>query len=150
MKTSHNNTLLLVLTLSFILTSCGQADDIPETEHLGALNARMTISEIHMQYLDCYALGKKAKKECLEPMISIHKKDRKDEKYIQAFQFESEKLGFKSFLNDRYLPCEQINDGPEYIRNIQAYLVKCSPLNQYVMGFDYETGEWKLLQRRDF
>jgi hypothetical protein len=66
--------------------------------------------------------------------------------YIQFFQFESEKLGFKQFLNNLNLPCDSINDGPLFVESKQAYLVKCKPNHQYYMQFDYSNNEWKLIK----
>lgn len=65
--------------------------------------------------------------------------------YIQAFQFEAEKLRFRNFINDHELPCESIGEEPIFVEDRQVYLVTCKPEGQYFMRFDYETKEWKLV-----
>lgn len=113
-----NKSLLLVVALS--IAAC-------------SIQAKTAASEdkIAGKYLNCYALDSKLKQQCIEDLY-----------------FEAEKLGFKQFLNNLNLPCERINDGPEFIEEKQAYLVKCQPNHQYLMRFTYETQEWKLIKEK--
>jgi hypothetical protein len=146
---SNRTKLPLILTLSLVITSCSKTEDVSESEYLGKANARATIAEARIGYLNCYALNDAAKKECLDPLTAKYNRNtrRNDSEYIQAFQFESEKLGFKHFLNSHNLPCEQVDNGPEFIENVQAYLVKCNPKHQYLMQFNYKTNQWKLMKK---
>jgi hypothetical protein len=145
---SNRAKLPLILTLSLVITSCSKTEDVSESEYLGKANARATIAEVRIDYLNCYAREGAAKKECLDPLIAKYNKNtrRNDAEYLQAFQFESEKLGFKHFLNSLNLPCESINDGPEFMEEKQAYLVKCSSSQQYFMQFNYDNNQWKLIK----
>jgi hypothetical protein len=70
---------------------------------------------------------------------------RIDKKYTESFKFESEKLGFKNFLNSQNFLYESISEGPEFIQVKDAYLVKCQPDNKYFMQFDYNNKEWKII-----
>jgi hypothetical protein len=96
--------------MSLIISSCSKREEVSESEYLGKANARATIAEARIGYLNCYALNDAAKKECLDLLVSKYNRNtrRNDSEYIQAFQFESEKLGFKHFLNSHNLPCEQV------------------------------------------
>lgn len=86
-----------------------------------------TAEETPARYLACYALPAPAKNQCTENA-----------------RFEAERLGFKSFLNDRGLSCESVDEGPEFIEDRRAYLVKCSSGQQYFMRFNYETNDWEI------
>jgi hypothetical protein len=88
-----------------------------------------TVVQAHDKYLACYALDPAAKKQC-----------------TQDLQFDSERQEFKRFINDAGLPCEHINEGPEFTEEKQAYLVRCEPNHQYFMRFNYDTKEWKLIE----
>ena len=137
------------LIFSLLLTACDQSEDRSTLEYQGKFNARLMISAVHTAYLNCYALNKEAKSECLKELktkyISGPKKD--DEEYITAFQFESEKLGFKHFLNNHELPCEEVVGGPMFSATHKAYIVTCKPTLEYRMHFNYSTKEWQLLEK---
>jgi hypothetical protein len=85
--------------------------------------------EIHAKYLACYALDPQAKQQCLE-----------------SLQYELEKQGFKIFINNLGLPCDKVEEGPEFMEEKQAYLIKCQPAYEYLMLFNYDTKEWKLIK----
>lgn len=150
MKTHRNNNHLKqsILLLTLALASCSQANDISNSEYLGQANSKAMIAKVHNAYLNCYPLNEAVKKQCLSDLEVryIEKQHQEDKDYIQAFQFESEKLAFKHFLNDLKLPCESIKDGPEFVSDKQAYLVKCIPNHQYLMQFNYKTEEWSVVK----
>lgn len=78
--------------------------------------------------LACYALEPTAKRHCVERV-----------------QFDLEKQGFKQFINTGGLPCDSINESPKFVEEKQAYLVKCKPNRQYLMQFNYDNNQWKLI-----
>jgi hypothetical protein len=84
---------------------------------------------ISAKYLACYALSPEAKKQCLEEL-----------------QFIAEKEGFREFINNSGLPCDTVEESPEFVETEQAYLVKCQPNHQYLMQFNYKTHQWKLIK----
>lgn len=104
--------------------------------------------EINKSYLACYALEPTAKQNCTTKLAMkyIVETERHNENYLQNFQFESEKSGFKEFLNHQGLPCEAVNEGPVFIQEKQAYLVKCNPQLQYFMKFDYDIKQWLVVK----
>ena len=91
-----------------------------------------TAAELPAKYLACYALEPAAKSQC-----------------HQALAFEAEKLGFKRFINTQYFSCDAVIEGPEFIVEEQAYLVKCQPKGRYLMRFDYEPKQWQLVVRKN-
>ncbi|GAB4164721.1 MAG: hypothetical protein Tsb006_4340 [Rickettsiaceae bacterium] len=80
-----------------------------------------------------------AKKRCITKLAEKYLTGvvSKDKAYIQAFQYEAEKLGFKQFLNKQGMPCQAIDDGPKFDQKVKAYVVKCKPAHQYLVRFDY-------------
>jgi hypothetical protein len=84
---------------------------------------------ISSKYLACYALDPTSKKKCLYELA-----------------FAAEKGGFREFINNLGLPCEAVEESPEFVETKQAYLVKCKPNLQYWMQFNYQTQEWKLIK----
>jgi hypothetical protein len=136
---------LLFLTLTLLLTSCG--DEPPTDEQRGVYTAKSTRHDITYEYLQCYALNAEEKRQCIDPLNAQYPNHhgKESQEYIKAYQFESEKLGFKHFLNNLNLKCEKIEEGPLFVEEKQAYLVKCKPKNQYLMRFDYESNQWQLI-----
>ena len=96
---------------------------------LTACQPRSQDTELPAKYLACYALEPAAKSQC-----------------HQGLAFEAEKLGFKQFIKAQYLSCDAVIEGPEFIAEKQAYLVKCQPKDQYLMRFDYAQQQWQLLE----
>jgi hypothetical protein len=139
-----------VLLLALNLASYSEAADFSSPEFLGKSNAKSMIAEVHNAYLHCYPLNASAKNACLKELALkyISEKQKINSEYVRAFQFEAEKLGFKHFLNDLKLPCEQVNGGPEFIEAKKAYLVKCVPNHQYHMQFDYKDKKWIILKEK--
>lgn len=125
------------------LTSCEKADTSPYG--LGKRSAKAVKAEIHNEYLQCYALQPKNKKQCVFQLNKKYlKKHSSDQEYRLSFQYEAEKLGFKHFLTRKKLRCNDIKDGPNYENKHQAYLVKCGSNQNYLMQFDYYNKEWSL------
>jgi hypothetical protein len=84
---------------------------------------------ISTKYLACYALDPTSKKKCLYELV-----------------FAAEKDGFRDFINNSGLPCDTVEESPEFVETEQAYLVKCQPNHQYLMQFNYKTHQWKLIK----
>ena len=128
----RNKKLLLALSVSLATCNHAQAES----------------NEIYSSYLACYALHPATKQECVDALAQkyLTKEQQQDKTYTEEFQFESEKLGFKQFLNNLNLPCDFINDGPLFVEGKQAYLVKCKPNHQYYMQFNYDKKEWNLIK----
>jgi hypothetical protein len=112
----RNKKLLLALALSIAACSTQNKPTVPQDEAVD-------------KYLACHALNPASKQECLNSLV-----------------FEAEKLIFKQFLNDLKLPCEGVENGPEFIEGKKAYLILCSLDHQYFMRFNYDTKEWKLIE----
>ena len=145
MQTRKFQTLIFLL----LLTACDQNEDRSTAEYLGKFSAGLMLPIVHTAYLNCYALNKEAKSECLKELATKYISDsrKNDEEYITAFEFESEKLGFKHFLNNHELPCEEVVGGPMFSATHKAYIVTCKPNQEYRMHFNYSTKEWQLLEK---
>ncbi len=133
-----------ILLIALNLSSYSEAADLSDPEFLGKSSAKNVAPQVYAAYLQCYALQKSEKEACLKELALkyINKKQNTDARYVQAFQYEAEKLGFKNFLNDLKLPCERVDNGPEFSSDMHAYLVKCTPNHQYHMQFDYKDKKW--------
>ena len=137
-----NKKLLLISTLSLSLIACTEQSN-PSSQERAALYASRVKHEIHNQYLNCYPLSSDNKKQCVKKLSEQYlKKHLSDSKYVKSFQYEAEKLGFRNFLKTQGLPCESINDGPEFDYDKSAYLVKCTNAKNYYMQFDYQQKTW--------
>ncbi len=141
------NKAILLLTLTLITAACKPSEDQTTPAFKAKSCAKAVKKEIHQKYLSCYALNEQTKKQCVDDLAAIyverHWKGNKD--YTQIFQFESEKLGFKEFLENLGLPCESIKGGPKFREDKNAYEVICQPKGHYFMPFDYEKKEWSVL-----
>ena len=80
------------------------------------------------------------------PSKEIGKQHVKYAKYVEVFRFEAEKWGFKWFINKWHLPCDLVEDGPAFVEEQQAYLVACKPNGHYLVRFDYDSKQWKLVK----
>lgn len=105
-------------------------------------------AEIHKDYLNCYALPPANKDDCMKELTEkyIIGNVKKNNQYITAFQFECEKSGFKKFLNDHKLKCEDVIEVPKFVDARNAYEVICKPAAIYFMHFIYEKKEWQLVK----
>jgi|GEM_PF-2420355 len=141
---NHHKHLSLILLLT--LASCDNVSDFSSSECLGKSDAKYMSAEVHGAYLQCYPLEQSEKDVCLSAFALkyISAKQKTDAKYIQAFEFEAEKLGFKRFLNAHNLPCEEVSGGPIFDANASTYIVTCKPIKKYHMQFNYSTKEWNL------
>ncbi len=137
----------IIITLAFALTACKPTEDQTTPAFKAKSCAKAVKKEIHQKYLSCYALNEQAKKQCVDDLAAIYVERRwqGNTEYIQIFQFECEKLGFKEFLENLGLPCESIKDGPKFREDKNAYEVICQPKGRYFMQFDYESKNWQVL-----
>ncbi len=140
-----NQTILLLLALA--ITSCKPAEDQTTPTFKAKSCAKAVKKEIHQKYFNCYALNEQAKKQCVDGLAATYVETRwkGNQDYIQTFQFECEKLGFKEFLENLGLPCESIKGGPKFREDKNAYEVICKPKGRYFMHFDYEKKQWSVL-----
>ena len=137
-----------ILITAIFLTSCSNYN--PETFKLKAIeHAKLAHREVHSDYLNCYALASENKRKCTSNLAAkyIYESWKQHQEYVQSFQFECEKLGFKKFLNSNQLDCKEIEAGPIFSSEKAAYIVNCKPQGQYLMRFDYETKEWNLVKQ---
>jgi hypothetical protein len=139
---------VVVLTFALALASCEPEEDRSTASYKGRNYAKYLKTEIYQQYLDCYALDETLKKQCKVALAASYgdKRLRGDQEYMQVFQEECEKLGFKHFLNSLGKPCQSISDSPLFIEDKNAYQIICKPEEQYMMRFDYENKAWHLLK----
>ena len=125
------------------LSACSP-DELQQQAGLDATNSN---ENVHRDYLSCYALDDSRKKACTAKLADKYLRTNKDDKeYVQEFQYECEKQGFKKFLTEQEVKCNAINEGPEFIEDQQAYQVKCQPDKEYFMQFDYKNKTWKLIK----
>lgn len=143
------NKFILIGTISTSLVSCNETPD--NSSHAEATKyARMLKHEVHEKYLSCYPLHSETKKQCVKELNQRYlKKHLSNNEYVESFRYESEKLGFKNFIISQGLPCENIEDGPEYDDANRAYLVKCGNDSNYYMRFDYKANSWSLKNDND-
>ncbi len=113
----------------------------------GQFAAIKSPTEIHLSYLQCYALNPEEKKACVDKLANtyIDKEYAKNQPYRIAFQHESEKLGFLAFLHSNSLMCNKIVEGPSFVDKVKSYKVICTCGSIYFMKFDYEQSKWKLI-----
>ncbi len=122
-----------LVTALFLLSACASG----KTEHSIPIT-----SSCAKEYLACYALDKLAKKKCTDKLAKKYTIAGKTD--IQKFQFEAEKIGFKNFLNEKGKLCESIDNGPEFVKSENAYIVWCKPSQLYFMQFDYDKKQWSI------
>jgi hypothetical protein len=139
-------TTILATLLS--LSAC--QEDKPDRTTIygrGKYDARIIKHEVHAGFLNCYPLDPREKKQCINLVADKYLKEKYDkdyQTYLKSFQSESEKLGFKYFLEDRGLACKSVPDNPTYDSREDIYLVRCSSGQRYHMQFDYDNREWNV------
>ena len=141
---------LTIITTAAALSACTALGDV-EKEALrdrAIADARKLPKEVHLAYLQCYALRDIDKKDCKREVKKLTK-DRQTAvtwDYILPFDYEAERLGFKAFLQNAGKKCAGVNEGPQYNKETNAYDVICTDGNQYQMRFDSKKSEWELVQ----
>jgi len=144
-----NFKLTTLILAGLTLTSCGREEpDRTTVSGRAKYDASMIKHEVHADYLNCYPLDRREKEACLEQAADKHLKQRFErdyEAYKKSFQRESEKLGFKYFLNNKGLACESVKHAPPLVdKKEEVYSVICSSGESYQMQFDYESKQWNL------
>lgn len=111
-------------------------------------DARNQSKEVHLAYLQCYALRDLDKKDCKRTAkkLTTGRQHAVTWDYILPFDYEAERLGFKTFLHDAGKKCAGVNEGPKYNKDSNAYDVICTDGNQYGMRFDREISKWHLIK----
>ncbi|MFK7967604.1 MAG: hypothetical protein AB8B68_00305 [Rickettsiaceae bacterium] len=142
--------LTIILAVTLALSACKEdQQEITTIQGEATYQAKVVKHEIHLDYLNCYPLSKDDKKQCVKILNKQYAKNHlSDSHYLQFFQYEAEKLGFKHFLNNADKNCEKVSYGPEFEPEKQAYLVKCKPDQQYFMTFNYQTKTWCLIDEK--
>jgi len=151
-KKTHQNKSNLKLTAliltSLTLTACREEPDRTTIQGKAKYDASVIKHEVHADYLNCYPLDRREKEACLEQAADTHLKQRFErdyETYKKSFQRESEKLGFKYFLNSKGFACESVKHAPPLVDSKEEiYFVKCSSGESYQMQFDYYNKQWNL------
>jgi hypothetical protein len=136
--------------IAVMLAGCTTMGDV-EKQALqdGAIqNARNQGKEVHLAYLQCYALRDIDKKDCKRKAKNLAKnrQDARTWEYILPFDYEAERLGFKAFLQNKGKSCSGVDQGPKYNKERNAYDVICTDGKQYGMRFDSKKTEWKLAE----
>ncbi len=114
-------------------------------------DARRQSPEIHLAYLQCYALSRHDKKQCRRRIGRTidGRKGARSWEYILPFDYEAERLGFERFLEKDGLKCDQVKRGPRYDREHKAYRVVCENGRQYFMRFDRDKKRWSRVEEGD-
>lgn len=137
-------------TLTLALTACTTLGDVEKQAlHDRAIaDARSQPKEIHLAYLQCYALRDVDKDFCKRKVKSTieGRKDASTWEYILPFDYEVERLGFQAFLRDHGKSCAGIDKGPEFNSDIKAYDVICTDGNHYAVRFDYKNEKWEMAE----
>jgi len=132
----------------FLLISCGHFKTNKWTKDKEqAINDARAVVAPRRAYLQCYALKREAKNECTKQIAKqyIPEQWRSNFEYTRAFQFESERLGFVSFLEAQSFLCGEIKNGPKFIDSANAYLVVCNNGHNYFMRFNYLNERWSVV-----
>lgn len=143
---------ILITTCSIsLLSACvGMGDTEKETLKSAAIESAIRQEKgVHLAYLQCYGLNQHDKKSCRRKASRLATPDRSNAntwEFILPFDYESERLGFKAFLNDAGKSCSGVNQGPKYNKETNAYDVICTDSNQYRMRFNSAKGKWLLAE----
>lgn len=137
----------IIIIIACILPLHVQAILNDSIKERGQSAATKSSTEVHLLYLQCYALNPLEKKVCVDELANmyIEEKYNENQQYKVAFQHESEKLGFLTFIHNNNQKCKKIVEGPGFVDKQKAYKVICTCGNTYFMKFDYEKGKWKLI-----
>ncbi len=139
-------TYLLPLTLS----ACMNFSDVEKQalSDRAISDARKQPRQVHLAYLQCYALENVDKDFCQRTIRDgiEGSKSASSWEYILPFDYEAEKLGFATFLREHGKACKGINEGSQYNKEKKAYNVRCNDGHNYSMRFDYEGKKWKIVE----
>ncbi len=141
---------LLTIAISGCLAACNSTST---TESIvlkegGIADARKADKEIHLGFLQCYALPSSDKDNCQRMVGKKHARyeGASSWDYIRPFRHESERLGFYSFLNDQGKSCDAVSEGPRYDKETNAFDVRCDSGEHYAMRFDRKAMQWQLVE----
>src|ERR1044071_2689269 len=136
-------TLLIPL---LILSSCDQSEIDKWNKHKeqAVVDAKAIAPEVHLAYLQCYALNYSDKIKCVRKLTDkyIDAQYKNNPHYTSSFQHEAEKLGFLAFLSNAQQSCDYIEAGPEFLNAAKAYLVTCNNGKIYFLKFNYDKNVW--------
>lgn len=142
-------TTAVILSATLLLTACQEdKPDKTTARGRGKYDARIIKHEVHSRFLSCYPLNPREKKKCIDKIADEYLKesyDREYNAYLQSFQSESEKLGFKYFLEEHGLSCKSVPHSPQLINSKEnIYFISCSSGEKYFMQFDYDNKQWSV------
>lgn len=142
--------IITTSAIAVALTACTTLSDVEKQalRDRAIADARSQPKEIHLAYLQCYALRDSDKDSCKRKIkwTIEGRKDASTWEYIRPFDYEAERLGFQAFLRDHSKKCAGVDQGPTFNQEISAYDVVCTDGNRYAMQFDYEQLTWKLAE----
>jgi hypothetical protein len=103
--------------------------------------------QAHLEYLNCYGLRYGNKEKCITELNKKHisKNYLEDTNYLLSFQYASEKLGFKGFLNSQNKSCDHIQNGPLFNNKTKLYHVTCTSGEEYLVQYDNKS--WSLKEK---
>lgn len=142
-------TTTAILTTALILSACHEdKPDKTTARGRGKYEAGTIKHEVHLRFLSCYPLDPRKKRKCIDKIADEYLKERYDREYnayLQSFQSESEKLGFKYFLEEHSLSCKSVPHSPQLINSKEnIYFISCSSGEKYFMQFDYDNKQWSI------
>ncbi|MCB2081550.1 MAG: hypothetical protein H6908_03510 [Hyphomicrobiales bacterium] len=141
---------LITLTIPITLAACTTLGNVEKQAlHDRAIaDARSQPKEIHLAYLQCYALRDVDKDSCKRKVKQTieGRNGASTWEYILPFDYEAERLGFQAFLRDHGKSCAGIDKGPEFNSDTKAYDVICTDGHRYAMRFDYKNEQWELAE----
>lgn len=143
--------MMKTLTITITALSLAACSSLGQTE-INALqqtainDARDAGKDLHLAFLQCYALPNMDKKNCQRDAGNSNRKyaDAVTWDYILPFRYEAEKLGFTAYLNDHGKSCKTINDGPVFDTERKSYVVHCASGETYHMHFNSRENAWHL------
>lgn len=144
-KTSKKTLLCMLAGVS--LSACTTSTTEKEILQSTAIDdAKKAPRELHLGYLNCYALPEVDKKSCRRRVGHSHERraGASSWDYILPFDYEPERLGFAVFIRDKGKSCDRVDEGPRYNEKQKAYVVKCVGGQSYLMRFDRDKAEWQL------
>ena len=139
-------TAAAILVATLMIAACQEErEDKTTARGRGKYDSRIIKHEVHTRFLRCYPIDSMGKKKCIDKIVDEYLKERYDREYntyLQSFQSESEKLGFKYFLREHGLPCKSVPYSPQLVDSKEdIYSINCSSGEKYLMQFD-DNKQW--------
>ncbi|PCJ28949.1 MAG: hypothetical protein COA94_03235 [Rickettsiales bacterium] len=148
MSTSKLQNVGVFILLLIFISWAVYADESAATIQKATKHAASSDKEIHLAYLQCYALQENDKKQCHQLITQQFNLDREpsSQKYWLYYSYEAERLGFQWFLNSHNKSCAKIDHGVLFNQATNSYDVICADGNKFKMSFSYKDNSWTLLE----